>query len=963
MGSGDSKRIDVFVSYSRAADSRLAPSIQRGLTRLAKKWYRIRALNVFRDQTDLSASHALGPSIERALTEARFFVLLASPAAAESKWVRREIEFWQRNKGSDTFLIALTDGTITWDDKTGDFDWTATDALPCGLSGYFATEPLWQDLTWSRDADRLSLRHGGFRDAVATLAAPVHGCSKRELDNEEVRAHRVLTLIGVLATAMIVMLAMSFGAQFWLATAAKDQANENARDATVLSAVRRAQAELANAETGYDVSAYQWLMAAQSLAVKASTEGEVYAAALGAAYSRPNLLRVTEPEPGLVGGPAAMTPDGRRVAFGGKHLPVLWSPLTGRPSGPALASVRAGDSRILALAFTRDGNRLAAAYGTVIVLWDVKTGRKINEFARDDRTTGSMALSPDGKTVAVAGGGVRLWDTVSGKPVGEPMDAAGDRVVFSPDGRKLAFDTLDKGGSEVLVRDLEPDGTGEVTIPYRHNAISTLAFAPDGRGLAIGTDDGRLQLRDPDSGEPAGPVMSGHRGGIRAVAFGAGGSRIATAGADKTIRQWDAATGSSIGFPLTGHAGPVGFLAFPRSGRELISLGEDTTLRHWDAMNGLPRTPPVGTSAPVALAVDPRGRNVAVGRRDGVRLWNRETGAHVATLPLPQGVRSLSYSPDGGSLLIASADKVRVWDGTTVRAVTLGPSADPVSSAAFMPYGRQIVVGSSTGKLLFEDLDTDAVGTLGASIDIACPAQHLAVSRDGMRVAYACDGEGGIADAKAGKVRTFEVRDRTTAMVLSPDGRTLLLGSLDGTLWRLENGTDTFVAVGVHRGTVRSVAYSPDGRWFASAGGDGSVVMYPHGARQVSARISAHTGPVAAVAFSRDNGHLLSLGEADGTVRSWHVFQDPLRDLCERITYNMSESDWKKWISEPIGYQDQCAGKPRAADVGEDGGERGAGRAVSRPRAPAGAPPAARHPQPAARRPQLRTRRPQLTAR
>ncbi|MEU0083182.1 TIR domain-containing protein [Streptomyces sp. NPDC006274] len=917
LGSRDSKRIDAFISYSRAADSRLAPSIQRGLTRLAKKWYRIRALNVFRDQTDLSASHALGASIEQALTDARFFVLLASPTAAESKWVRREIEFWQRNKGSDTFIIALTDGTIKWDDEAGDFDWTLTDALPRNLSGYFATEPLWQDLTWSRDADRLSLRHGGFRDAVATLAAPIHGSSKRELDNEEVKEHRILTLIGVLATALIVMLTIAFGVQAWLATTEKNRANENAREATVMSAIRRAQAELADVETGYDVRAYKWLMAAQSLTANPSTEGAVYDAALNAAYSRPNLLRVTELD-GIADSIAAMTVDGRRVAFAGKGQPVLWSPRTGRPSGPALEPRKTRDSRILALAFTSDGNRLAAAYGTVIVLWDVKTGRRINEFAKDDRTTVSMALSPDGKTVAVAGGGLRLWDTSSGHPVGEPLKATGDRVVFSPDGRKLAFDALNNGGSEVHVRSLEPDDAGEVSIPYRHNRISSIAFAPNGRALAVGTDDGGLQLRDPDSGEPAGQVMSGHQGDVRAITFGADGSRIATAGADKTIRQWDPATGAMIGFPLTGHAGPVDFIAFSRGGRELTSIGEDTTLRRWDAMNGLRRTRLVGTSTPVALAVDPRGTNVAVGSRDGVRIRNPETGAHVATLPVPQGVQSLSYSPDGTYLLIAGADGVRLWDGTAIRAVTLAPSVGPVSSAAFTPHGRQIVLGTFSGKLLFEDLDADAVGTPSASIDIACPAQHLAVSQDGMRVAYACDDRGGIADAKAGKVRTFSLQDRVTSMAFSPDGRTLLLGSLDGTVWRLADGVDTFVAVGVHRGRVRSVAYSPDSRWFASAGDDGSVVIHPHGARLISARISAHTGPVAAVAFSQDSGRLISLGEADNTAHIRHVFQDPLGDLCRRVTYNMSESAWKKWISAGIGYQDQCAGKPRAEEVGED---------------------------------------------
>jgi hypothetical protein len=77
-----SSSYDAFVSYSHAADGRLAPALQAGLQSLAKPWYGRRALRVFRDKTSLSASPALWPAIERALAQASYFVLLASPEAA-----------------------------------------------------------------------------------------------------------------------------------------------------------------------------------------------------------------------------------------------------------------------------------------------------------------------------------------------------------------------------------------------------------------------------------------------------------------------------------------------------------------------------------------------------------------------------------------------------------------------------------------------------------------------------------------------------------------------------------------------------------------------------------------------------------------------------------------------------------------------------------------------------------------
>ena len=83
---------DAFISYSHAADGRLAPALQAGLQRLAKPWYKPRALRVFRDDTGLAVNPALWDSIASALEASRFFVVLLSPEAAASPWVNREIQ-------------------------------------------------------------------------------------------------------------------------------------------------------------------------------------------------------------------------------------------------------------------------------------------------------------------------------------------------------------------------------------------------------------------------------------------------------------------------------------------------------------------------------------------------------------------------------------------------------------------------------------------------------------------------------------------------------------------------------------------------------------------------------------------------------------------------------------------------------------------------------------------------------
>ncbi len=175
---------DAFVSYSHAADGRLAPALQAGLQALAKPWHRRRALRVFRDKTSLSASPELWPAIEVALAESRFFVLVASPDAAGSRWVEEEVTWWRANRSHHTVLIALTDGELRWDEARGDFG--PASAVPPGLRGWFPLEPLWVDLRWARDELDVSMRNPRFRDSVGELAAPLHGVPKDELIGEDI---------------------------------------------------------------------------------------------------------------------------------------------------------------------------------------------------------------------------------------------------------------------------------------------------------------------------------------------------------------------------------------------------------------------------------------------------------------------------------------------------------------------------------------------------------------------------------------------------------------------------------------------------------------------------------------------------------------------------------------------------------------------------------------------------------
>ncbi|MGH3790720.1 MAG: TIR domain-containing protein, partial [Pseudonocardiaceae bacterium] len=186
---GATAEYDAFISYSHALDGALAPALQTGLERFAKPWYRPRALRVFRDTTSLAANPGLWSAIEKALASSAWLVLMASPKAARSPWVNREVEWWLANKPPKRVLVVLTEGEFTWAEDAAPGD-QAKAALPPALRGAFAEKPRWVDLRWLRGVDQVAQSNPRLRACVADVAAAVHGVPKDELVGEHIRQHR-----------------------------------------------------------------------------------------------------------------------------------------------------------------------------------------------------------------------------------------------------------------------------------------------------------------------------------------------------------------------------------------------------------------------------------------------------------------------------------------------------------------------------------------------------------------------------------------------------------------------------------------------------------------------------------------------------------------------------------------------------------------------------------------------------
>ncbi|GGP01615.1 TIR domain-containing protein [Nonomuraea glycinis] len=812
MRGSEESRYDAFLSYAWEPDAPLVAAVRDALHRLARPWYRLRALRVFRDASSLAANSALDPAIEDALAASRCLIVFLSPSAVRSSWVPQEIDYWLRHKSVDSLRLVLTGGDLVWDASARGFDMERSTALPAVLRGVHRHRPLYVDLRWAHAEDQRVLRNDDFHRSVVQLAAPLHGKQPDELYGEDVRQHRRTRQVSAAAVIALAVLAASTAVAAVIAGLRAEEALANLRQATSRYLASQALADReGNLDRALLLAVHAW-RTARTAAARSSLVTVVHEAMRGVVgFPR---IRPGDPVPFHLL-TLAISPDGRRMAAsryseGGD----AGAPADGRVYVWELAG---GDARILRSPFERvqnvkrlifgpDGRHLVAEdLDGQVLLWDLA-----GDPARVVRTAQApLDVTADHHIAAVssAGGGVVLLDLVSGGELGR---RAG--TLFEVDRRsERAFG---KDPSErPVVWDLRSSRAVKMKVATQYGFAE---LAGDRVVMATGRDLTSLAGYDATTGERR--WRAGLPGRAVAAAVSSDGGRFAVWTANGTVILVATKDGTVTG--RARHApGQDPRLSFSPSGRFLVAADSRDSTGRQTLLDA--RTVRVRWTKRGEEVIFGSGDKVAVVRGSPVQVTDLMTGDVIASGEADAW--SAAVSPDGRHVALAG-DDVRLIDLTAPepRLVSLPGEPSTIYTVTFDPSGRRLAGVGIGGAAVVWDV---AAALRPADVPTAPRKKPSALSSDGVTLVYADDSrQVRRRDLRDGKDLPIPGLSEVSGLRISPTG-THLLASVGSSyvLWSIAQAA-AVLRFPYELGT--ETAFSGNGRRLAVARRDANTGRY-----------------------------------------------------------------------------------------------------------------------------------------
>ncbi len=440
----------------------------------------------------------------------------------------------------------------------------------------------------------------------------------------------------------------------------------------------------------------------------------------------------------------------------------------------------------------------------------------------------------------------------------------------SPDGQTVAL-----GGSlGVWLYDLG-DPMAPLFLDGHTDRVGSVAWSPDGGRLASGSDDTTVRIWDPVSGVEL-LRLEGHTRRVRTVAWSPDGRYLVSGGSDGDIRIWDPDSGAQLEL-LSGNVLHVWSVAWSPAADEVAWGGNDGLVRvqTWDGSRAGPLRAFRGHSGNVwAVHWSRDGTRVASVGEDGTaRLWNAADGAQLASTGAGgDWVAELGLDPPAPILASTSADgqiTVLALPGQT-SLLTVGGFVDWITHLVWAPDGAWVAGASLDATVrIWDALSGEELAVLS---NPGGPVTGLAVrAGDGALAVGGGDGSWGIWQGAEVWELAFQGQPLVEGlgdMAWSPDGRYLAMAGGDGLVAFWDTESEVAQILAGHQESVNGVAWSPDGARLASASDDNSVRIWDVVAGEAGLVLTGHSDAVTALAWSPDGDQLATV-TADGRIRLW----------------------------------------------------------------------------------------------